>query len=66
MERPHEKQSAHRPHKGDRVTYRGAYIGLVSRVEESLCYVDTGRDNFHLFIWAFSDGINDLHTWTKT
>jgi hypothetical protein len=58
---PHEKFAAHRPRKGDKLSYKGQPKGIVTRVEGNLCYVDAYGEA--PFIWCFRDGLNNLHDW---
>lgn len=60
---PHEKFSASRPRKGDPVAYRGNPAGTVQSVERELCWVNYGGGKSEPFIWAFRDGLNNLHDW---
>jgi hypothetical protein len=62
-ERAFLKWAAHRPRKGQPVTYCGEVVGTVRAVEGNLCWVDGSP---HLygdapFIWAHHDALNSLH-----
>lgn len=55
--------SAAAPRVGDPITYEGAVVGLVTKVEGNLCW-RTYPDGERLpFIWRFHDGLNPLHSW---
>lgn len=60
---PHEKWRAHKPRKGDPVTFRGEPRGKVSSVEGSICWLDDGTDTPNCFIWCFRESLNTLHDW---
>lgn len=51
------------PRVGDAITYKGRFIGNVTRVEGNLCW-HTG-DDAGPFIWRFNDGLNALHGWPR-
>ncbi len=54
--------SAHRPRKGQTVTYNGKIAGKVLSIEGNLCWVDYASGP-NPFIWAFKDGVNAFHDW---
>jgi hypothetical protein len=60
---PFEKHAAHRPRVGDLVSYKGQPAGPVIRVEGNLCWVSYSGADPAPFIWAFRDGLNNLHDW---
>lgn len=58
-----EKFKAYRPRVGAPITYRGAPVGHVTRVEGSLCWRSYPDGESLPFIWCFKDGLNTLHDW---
>lgn len=61
MNNPAKKFAAHRPIKGQIVTCGGIEVGIVRKVEGEICYLEQGQGT--VFIWAFTDGLNNLHEW---
>lgn len=57
----------YRPQKGSPVEYLGKPWGIVTRVEDSICYVKKHNGEHSLFIWKFynstANGLNNLMTW---
>lgn len=72
---PHDKYQAHKPRRGDLVTYKGHPHGTVTSVDGSICWIapivevipgfaPAPRDaEPNMFIWCFHDGLNTLHDW---
>lgn len=58
-----DPMSAHKPSKGDPITYGGRVVGNVQRVDGNLCWTDYGNGEVLPFIWRFTDGVNALHDW---
>lgn len=65
MIKSHEKHRAYRPRAGAAIHFRKELVGYVHRLDGNLCYyvkVNTA-DDYDVFIWAFKDGLNALHSW---
>lgn len=59
-----EETSGAAPRKGQRITYEGRDVGVVSKVEGDICHVLWDKDGItHQFIWRHPDGLNTLHDW---
>ena len=60
---PHDIFAAQRPRVGDTIAYRGEPVGVVTRVENGLCWRTYPDGESLPFIWCFRDGLNNLHEW---
>lgn len=63
MSKTSELFNDRKPRVGDPVTYEGAVVGKVLRLEGNLCWCDYAEHGPLPFIWRFSDGLNALHDW---
>lgn len=58
--------SSDAPRVGDALSYRGAIVGTVTRVEGNLAWRSYPDGASLPFIWRFHDGkLNGLHTWER-
>lgn len=57
------KYAASKPRVGQQIVYRGQPAGIVTSVEDALCWVSKDGAQSQPFIWCFKDGLNILHEW---
>ena len=57
------KYENNKPRKGDRLSYRGAPEGTVTRLDGDICHYEKESGESTLFIWRFAEGLNELYEW---
>lgn len=52
-----------KPIPGAAVTVAGKFVGTVTEVSGSICWMRLLDGSATTFIWMLRDGLNDLHNW---
>jgi hypothetical protein len=62
--KPEDKYATSAPRKGMTVFEMGkGFVGVVSSVDGAVCNYKRHDGTPNSFIWAFSDGLNNRHSW---